>query len=115
MVRGSLHSKKTPRGGDAIKKLILNLKLLKRQVQLRWLGTSSQLTAIYMLKKSYFVLDNNNYDRSYENAFLFNSTSHLGYGLEGVTHQRLDCSYFLTFDLFSSCLDPSYQTLWKNL
>ena len=115
MARGSLHSNRTPRGGDAIKKLILNLKLLKRQVQLRWPRTSSQLKAIYMLKKSYFVLDNNNYDRSYKNAFLFNSTSHLGYGLEGVTHQRLDCSYFLTFDLFSSCLDPSYQTLRKNL
>ena len=69
----------------------------------------------YMLKKSYFVLDNNDYYRSYKNAFLFNSTSCLGYGLEGVTHQRLDCSYFLTFDLFSSCLDPSYQTSWKNL
>ena len=115
MVRESLPSNRTPRGGDAIKKLILNLKLLKRQVQLRWPRTSSQLRAIYMLKKSYFVLDNNNYDRSYENAFLFNSTSHLGYGLEGVTHQRLDCSYFLTFDLFSSCLDPSYQTWQKNL
>ena len=72
MVRGSQHSKRTPRGGDAIKKLILNLKLLKRQVQLRWLRTSSQLRAINMLKKSYFVLDNNNYDRSYKNAFLFN-------------------------------------------
>ena len=72
MVRGSLHSKRTPRGGDAIEKLILNLKLLKRQVQLRWLRTSSQLRAINMLKKSYFVLDNNNYDGSYKNAFLFN-------------------------------------------
>ena len=41
-----------------------------------------------MLEKSYFVLDNNNYDRSYKNAFLFNCTSHLGYGMEGVTHQR---------------------------
>ena len=115
MVRGSLHSNRAPRGGDAMKKLILNLKLSKRQVQLRWPRTSSQLRAIYMLKKSYFVLDNNNFDRSYKNAFLFNSTSHLGYGLEGVTHQRLDCSYFLTFDLFSSCLDPSYQTWQKNL
>ena len=115
MVRGSLHSNRTPRGGDAIKKLIMNLKLLTRQVQLRWLRTSSQLRAINMLKKSYFVLDNNDYYRSYKNAFLFNSTSYLGYGLEGVTHQRLDCTYFLTFDLFSSCLDLSYQTLWKNL
>ena len=114
MVEGSLHSKRTPRGGDAIKKLILNLKLLKRQLQLRWLRTSSQLRAINMLKKSYFVL-NNSYYRSYKNAFLFNSTSHLGYGLEGVTHQRLDCTYFLTFDLFSSCLDLSYQTWQKNL
>ncbi|CAH3154521.1 unnamed protein product [Porites evermanni] len=26
--------------------------------------------------------------KSYKNAFLFNSTSCLGYGLEGVTHQR---------------------------
>ena len=70
-----------------------------------------------MLKKSYFVSDKfyNNYDRSYKNAFLFNSTSHLGYGLEGVTHQRLGCTYFLTFDLFSSCLDPFYQTWRKNL
>ena len=93
----------------------MNLKLLTRQVQLRWLRTSSQLRAINMLKKSYFVLDNNDYYRSYKNAFLFNSTSYLGYGLEGVTHQRLDCTYFLTFDLFSSCLDPSYQTWQKNL
>ena len=116
MVRGSLHSNRTPRGGDAIKKLIMNLKLLTRQVQLRWLRTSSlQLRAINMLKKSYFVLDNNDYYRSYKNAFLFNSTSYLGYGLEGVTHQRLDCTYFLTFDLLSSCLDLSYQTLRKNL
>ena len=47
--------------------------------------------------------------------FFFNSTSSFGRGSEGVTHQRLDCTYFLTFDSFSSCLDPSYQTSWKNL
>ena len=115
MVRGSLHSKRTPRGGDAIKKINIEFKTLKETSSAEVAQNKQPIRAIYMLKKSYFVLDNNNYDRSYKNAFLFNSTSHLGYGLEGVAHQRLDCSYFLTFDLFSSCLDLSYQTLRKNL
>ena len=102
-------------GRGCYKKINIEFKTLKETSSAEVAQNKQPIKSYLYAEKCYFVLDNNNYDRSNKNAFLFNSTSHLGYGLEGVTHQRLDCSYFLTFDLFSSCLDPSYQTWRKNL